>query len=318
MAEQNFDDARISTEELFDNQQLTIDDAVSQEQQEQLETEQPQDTDTDVQKQHEQSEINQQQPTNILDLAEQSVAEAAETVGEKDEQLQQVLQRVQDLELENETIKNTMTQMSDQQEQAIIGEAMEMPTIDMNRLAFEDEDTIRTIQEQYAAQMAEYVKGSMMKELAPFIEQAKEGQVQKEKEEALNALSQIPELSGIRDMIPQLDRIIANHKALSNADIPMDEKYVTAYAIAMGVNSMNTPAEQPKELTADDLMRAYEENPTFQELLEKKRLEQIKQSQQVPPFSASSGAVNAALNIKDKPKTFDEASERTRNMFGLN
>ena len=64
-------------------------------------------------------------------------------------------------------------------------------------------------------------------------------------------------------------------------------------------------------------MKLYEETPTFQELVEKKRLEAIKQSQQVPPFSASSGAVNAALNIKEKPKTFEEASERTRKMFGL-
>ena len=64
-------------------------------------------------------------------------------------------------------------------------------------------------------------------------------------------------------------------------------------------------------------MELYDKNPTFQELVEKKRLDAIKQSQQVPPFSASSGAVNAALNIKEKPKTFEEASERTRKMFGL-
>ena len=64
-------------------------------------------------------------------------------------------------------------------------------------------------------------------------------------------------------------------------------------------------------------MELYDKNPTFQELVEKKRLDTIKQSQQVPPFSASSGAVNAALNIKEKPKTFEEASERTRRMFGL-
>jgi hypothetical protein len=63
-------------------------------------------------------------------------------------------------------------------------------------------------------------------------------------------------------------------------------------------------------------MELYDKNPTFQELIEKKRIESLKESQQVPPFSASSGAVNAALNIKEKPKTFDEAFARTSTMFG--
>ena len=92
---------------------------------------------------------------------------------------------------------------------------------------------------------------------------------------------------------------------------------IVAYAIAVGVNSMNTPPVEPKEPTPEELMALYESNPEFQEMIEKKRLAALKQSQQVPPFSASSGAVNAALNIKDKPKTFEEASERTRRMFGL-
>ena len=49
---------------------------------------------------------------------------------------------------------------------------------------------------------------------------------------------------------------------------------------------------------------------------EKKRLEKIQGSQQVPPFSSSSGAVNAALAIQEKPKTFEEASQLVRKMFG--
>jgi len=127
----------------------------------------------------------------------------------------------------------------------------------------------------------------------------------------------VPELAGINDMVPQLDKIIANNKWLQSEDMSIDEKYINAYAIARGVNAINTPPEQPKELTSEELMELYDKNPTFQELVEKKRIEAIKNSQQVPPFSASSGAVNAALNIQEKPKTFDEASERTRRMFGL-
>ena len=78
---------------------------------------------------------------------------------------------------------------------------------------------------------------------------------------------------------------------------------------------MNTPPPAAKEPTAEELMEAYNSNLTFRDMVEKQRLEQIKQSQQVPPFSASCGAVNAALDIKEKPKTFEEASMRTREMF---
>ena len=156
-----------------------------------------------------------------------------------------------------------------------------------------------------------------MKELEPTLAYAKKGMQEAERSEMLSALSQVPELSGINDMLPQLDRIIANNKWLQSDDMPIDERYINAYAIARGVNAINTPPEQPKELTDDELMALYDKNPTFQELVEKKRIEAIKNSQQVPPFSASSGAVNAALNIKEKPQTFEDAAERTRQMFGL-
>ena len=182
----------------------------------------------------------------------------------------------------------------------------------------ETEEEARQMQEEYAAKMTEFVRSGIMKEMEPFLQQAKEGQYQKERSNVLSVLAEIPELQGISDMIPQLDNIIASNKWLQSDDMDMDEKYINAYAIARGVNAMNTPPEEPKELTDEELMELYDKNPTFQELIEKKRIDSIKNSQQVPPFSASSGAVNAALNIKEKPKTFEEASELTRKMFGMN
>ena len=102
----------------------------------------------------------------------------------------------------------------------------------------------------------------------------------------------------------ELEKIVSSNRWLQSEDMPMDEKLINAYAIARGVNAINTPPVEQKELTSEELMELYDKNPTFQELIEKKRLDAIKNSnsQQVPPFSASSGAVNAALNIKEKPK----------------
>ena len=308
-----FDEASASTEEMFENdEQLTLEDAIQEE-------EVAEQTDETVETPTETEEPPAEQPTQdnaMLDDAVNTAEIAAQAAQERDMQLQQALQELEAIKAQNQQMQGTIEELSKKNEENLIEEAMQMPTLDINGLAFADEDTIAKAQAEYAQKMAEYVKGDVMKEVSPFVEQAKEGIRQREKTETLSALSQVPELKGINDMIPQLDKIIANNKWLQSDDMSVEEKYINAYAIARGVNAINTPPEEPKELTSEELMELYDKNPTFQELVEKKRLDAIKNSQQVPPFSASSGAVNAALNIKEKPKTFDEASELTRRMFG--
>ena len=252
-----------------------------------------------------------------LGEAAQTAEAAAQVAAEKDAELQQVKQQLEAERQRSAQLQGTVEELSRQNEQEVVEEALQPPELDIGSLAFADEETVKAAQAKYAADLADYNRKAFMKEFAPVIEQANEAKYAKEKSEVIAALSQVPELKGIDGMLPQLDRIIANNKALSSNDIPMDEKYITAYAIAMGVNSMNTPPVQQKELTSEELMALYNNNPEFQEMVEKQRIEQVKQSQQVPPFSASSGAVNAALDIKEEPKGWDDASKRTRAMFGV-
>ena len=252
-----------------------------------------------------------------LGEAAQTAEVAAQVAAEKDAELQQVKQQLEAERQRSAQLQGTVEELSRQNEQEVVEEALQPPELDIGSLAFADEETVKAAQAKYAADLADYNRKAFMKEFAPVIEQANEAKYAKEKSEVIAALSQVPELKGIDGMLPQLDRIIANNKALSSNDIPMDEKYITAYAFAMGVNSMNTPPVQQKELTSEELMALYNNNPEFQEMVEKQRIEQVKQSQQVPPFSASSGAVNAALDIKEEPKGWDDASKRTRAMFGL-
>ncbi len=253
------------------------------------------------------------QTENAIQTAE-AATRAAE---EQNAQLNQVMSELGTMKQQNDDLQRQLKEMSDVQKEKIVEQAIEMPTLNLDDLAFADDETKANVQREYAQKMAEYVKGDIMKEMSPFVEQAKEGLYQKEKNEVVSALSQIPELTGIEQMLPQMEQIIKNNDVLSSDSVPMDEKYIMAYAIARGVNSINTPPEEKKEPTAEELMELYDKNPTFQELVEKKRLEAVKDSQQVPPLTASNGAVNVALNIKEKPKTFEEASERTRKMFGL-
>ena len=252
-----------------------------------------------------------------LGEAAQTAEIAAQVASEKDAELQQMKQQLEAEKQRTAQLQGTIDELSRQNEERIVEEALEPPVLDINALAFADEETVNAAQAKYAADMAEYNRKSFMKEFAPVIEQANEAKLAKEKGELISALSQVPELAGIDEMLPQLDRIIANNKALSSGDIPLDEKYITAYAIAKGVNSINTPPAEPKELTAEELMNHYKNNSEFQEMVERQRIEQVKQSQQVPPFSASSGAVNAALNIPKEPNGWDDSSERTRKLFGM-
>ena len=240
---------------------------------------------------------------------------AAETAAAKDAELQQALEAMKQMQEQNAQLQEQISELSKVNEQHLIEETMQMPTLDVNGLAFADEATVKAAQEKYAQDMAEYIKQPLMKELSPFIEQAKEGQRIKQRDEIVEALSTMPELAGIKEMLPQLERLIANNKVLSSPDMPMDEALIMAYTMARGIDKMNTPVVEAKEPTTEELMELYNKYPEFQEMVEKQRVAQLKDSQQVPPFSASSGAVNAALTIKEKPKNLEEASKLARGLW---
>ena len=316
-----FDEANKATEEMFDSQ--TNPEAVGSENPEEI-------SENDSGSEEKQiAEVpaeetsppampeNATQEQTALEEATNTAEIAARVAAEKDAELQQIRQQLEAERERSTQLQGTIDELSRQNQENIIEEALEAPVLDVNALAFADEETVKAAQEKYAKDMAEYNRKVFMKEFAPVIEQANKAKYAEEKNEVISALSRVPELKGINEMLPQLDRIIANNKWLSSDDMPMDEKYINAYALAKGVNSINTPPAPVKEPTTEELMELYNKNTAFQEMVEKHRLEQLKGSQQVPPLSASSGAVNAALNIKEKPKTFDEASERTRKMFGL-
>lgn len=306
-----FDEARAASEAMFSNENIN--------------TEQPTEDVTDAQTEEVQGDIDPveeslSQSEDMIRDATQTAETAAQTAVETNAQLQQALQQIQTLQAQNSQLQGTIDELSNRNQEHIIEEALQPPVLDVNSLAFADEATVAAAQAKYAEDMTAYNRAQIMKELSPALEYAKQGMREKEKNDAISVLANVPELSGIKEILPQLDRIIANNKWLQSDDMPMDEKYINAFAIAKGVNSINNPPVPPepaKEPTTEELMAIYNSNPDFQAMVEKQRLEAIKQSQQVPTLSGSSGAVNAALNIKEKPTTFAEASKRTREMFGL-
>ena len=314
-----FDEASAATEAMFtENGQTPLDVQGANEENPPQEEKQQADANAPAEAENEQrTDGSKDAAAAMVADATQTAETAAQAASEKEAQLQQAAQEIELLKQQNQQLQGTIDEMSRQNTENIIKTVIEPPTIDLNALAFADEAEQQAALTKYAEELTAYSRKQLMEEMTPALEYAKEGMREKEKTEAIEVLSQIPELAGIKGMQPQLDKIIANNKWLSSDEMPVDEKYINAYTMALGVNSMNTPPAPPaKEPTAEELMEFYNSNPAFQEMVEKQRIEQIKQSQQVPQFSASSGAVNAALNIKEKPQTLEEASKRTREMFG--
>ena len=316
-----FDEASRATEELFENSATEEDTYVDEDIDEDVE--EYEDDAEEAEDAEDAEEAEYEEPSDngsdniMLDDAVQTAETAAQIAAEKDAQLQQIMQELAMARQQSANMQAAIDELSRKNEEHIVEEALEPPVLDISSLAFADEDTIREAQAQYAQQMADYNRQAFMKEFAPVIEQANKAKYDEEKSNVISVLSQIPELQGIETMVPQLDKIIKNNRVLSSDDIPIDEKFIMAYAMARGVNAINTPPQEHKEPSVDDMMKLYNDNPEFQELVEKQRLDKVKNSQQVPLFSASSGAVNAALDIKEEPKGWDDASARTRKMFGL-
>ena len=227
------------------------------------------------------------------------------------QQIQQILAENQQLRSANEELQKTITQQSDAQEGKI--EEMALPQLDLSDVAFDDEETLAQKQKVYAQKMADYVRQGIMSELAPYLDEAKRGIEQKEQEDTINFLEQMPQFKEIRGALPQINRIMEQNNNLFAPDAPYEDRIIAAYAIARGANAINTPPKAAP--TTDELMAMYNANPEFQQMIEKQRIDALKDSQQVPVMSASSGLTNAAHNIKEKPQTMDEASERARALF---
>lgn len=304
-----FDEASAASQELFDNdrdEQTSVPDDNGTESAE-----------STAQEEGDASEAAAPVPESELEQAAQTAETAAQVASDKDTQLQQALGEIESIKQQNEQLRKTIEDMSKANEEAVVSHSVEEPpTLDFNSLAFADEATQAAALKKFSEDMAQFNRRQIMDELAPTLDFAKKGMRDAERNEVIGVLSQIPELHGIQDMLPQLDRIIESNKWLQSDEIPLDEKYINAYTMAKGISSMSAPAEEHKAPTNEELLAFYNSNPEFREMVEKQRIESIKQGQQVPTFSASSGAGNAALNIKEKPQTLDEASRRTREMFG--
>lgn len=249
----------------------------------------------------------------MLENAVAAAENAAQVAAQQTAQTEAMNAEIERLRQLSEQQASLIEQMSNQQREAIVEEAMEPPAIDLSAIAFDDEASAQQRLAEFTRDMGEYQRKVLLKEMQPYLDQAKAGMVEKEKAQLFAELASDNRFSGMQGMAPVLDNIIANNPELFSGDMPTDKKYVAAYAIAKGIESINAP--EAKDPTAEELYELYKKNPELQSMIEQDRIEKIKASQQVPNMAASAGAANAALTIKEKPKNMKDAGEAARKMF---
>lgn len=313
--EKTFDTARSEVEALFANpEEVTSDEVVdtgSEVAEEQEVVEEPA-AEVPAEAEAPATEQAIAQTEEAVTAAEQAVAVAQQ----KDAQVQQLSQELEAERQRSAALQKQNEEMSAQREEEIIEEVLTPPVLDIASLAFESPEVQAEAQRKYAEEMTAYNQKMMEKELAPLKERVRKADELEIIEAMKSQVAGDKRFTGFSDMLPRLQNIIMNNKALAASDMPMQDKLIQAYAIARGVDAMEAPEpEAPKEMTTEELVAKYKGNPEFRKAIEQLRIEELKAGQQVPPLASSTGAGNVALNIKEKPTSFKDAAERTRQMF---
>lgn len=184
--------------------------------------------------------------TSAADMAANVAQQAAQTA----QQLQQQLNAAQE---ENQHLQDLIREQNEKQQEQIVEQTM--PQMDFDAYNFASDEERQAMQSAYATQMMDFVRTGVMKDLEPALEMAKTAQFQNERANVIGSLKDIPELAGIEGMVPQMDALMKANPSLFREDIPLEERYISAYAMARGVNAMNTPPPQPSPApTAEEII----------------------------------------------------------------
>ena len=159
-----FDEAKEATMAMFDEEEQPVE-VPEAEQTEEVVEEATQTEEIPPEETVEENTEPAAEPTQegaMLDEAVNTAEVASQMAQEKDMQLQQVMQELEALRAQNQQMQGTIEELSKKNEENLIEEAMQMPTLDVNGLAFATEEEIAQAQADYANKMAEFVKGGIM------------------------------------------------------------------------------------------------------------------------------------------------------------
>lgn len=213
------------------------------------------------------------------------------------------------MQSENQQLKQSMTQQSDNTK-AQLEEALEPPTLDINGMMYDDDETRAKKQNEYNAAMLEYQRKMLMKDMQPMVDSYRAQQQSQAVQAAINGLRNTPGVGDkFADVAADIPQTIQSIPALRS--LPPQEAVSIAALVAKGRAATNAQAKTPEQV-ADEVFG----NPEVMKLLELKRTQQYQQNRNIPPMSASQGAMaSAPINVEAKPETVQEAFDQFSKML---
>lgn len=208
---------------------------------------------------------------------------------------------------ENQQLKNLLREISEERTENIEGEAV--PEFNVEGLTFMDPDEQKKAFSDFAKQIAEYSRKSTLQAISPLIERSQSAIQNQEEQSVFDELRGTEEFKDIDSLTPQIRNIMENNAVLKNGEFTPEERIATAYLIAQGVENQNRKAKPETAMSKDEFLKMLDENPEYSQYINERNIEKLKENENVPRFSAASGAGGAGVNLKERPKTFSEAND---------
>lgn len=213
------------------------------------------------------------------------------------------------MQSENQQLRESMTQQS-QDTKAQLEDALEPPTLDIDGMMYDDDATRQRKQSEYNTAMFEYNRKKLMQEIQPMVDSYRQQQRDGEMQASIANLHNLPGVGNrFDDVTADIPQTIKSIPALAN--MAPNEAVPLAALIAKGRAATNAQAKTPEQ-TAEEIFA----NPEVMKLLELKRANQLRANQNIPPMSASQGAMSTApLNVTPKPETVQDAWSELETML---
>lgn len=247
-----------------------------------------------------QNEDNSQVDT--LALAEKATDEMAKSKEETEK-----------IRAENEQLKNLLKEISEERTEAVEREAV--PEFDVEGLTFMDPEEQKKAFSDFARQIADYSRKSTLQAISPLIERSQNAIQSQEEQSVFDELRGTEEFKDIDSLTPQIRKIMENNSVLKNGDFTPEERIATAYLIAQGVENQNNKAKSNEPMSRDEFLKMIDDNPEYSQYLNERNVERLKQNENVPRFSATSGAGNVGINLKERPKSFSDARDFVKKYY---
>lgn len=213
------------------------------------------------------------------------------------------------MQTENQQLRDSMAQQS-QDTKAQLEDALEPPTLDIDGMMYDDDATRQRKQSEYNTAMFEYNRKKLMQEIQPMVDSYRQQQRDGEMQASIANLHNLPGVGNrFDDVAADIPQTIRSIPALAN--MAPNEAVPLAALIAKGRAATNAQAKTPEQ-TAEEIFA----NPEVMKLIELKRANQLRANQNIPPMSASQGAMSTApLNVTPKPATVQDAWSELETML---